>query len=120
MSDHNFYSVPVEPDVTGDPLSPDFIIDSEAVPAPKERTFWQMLLGFPDTTKTSGTLMEEAQRTAMVDQYKAALTYSAIQHTMAYSVMESQLASTSPQGAARIGALADAYTVQAIKAIGGR
>lgn len=117
MSNPNLSNVPIHPNIAGDPLSPDFINDVEVIPAPRERSFWEMLLSAPDT---GSALLEEAQYTAMLDQYKASLTYSAIQHAAAYSVMESQLASTSPRGAARIGALADAYTAQAIKAIKGR
>lgn len=88
--------------------------DVEILAAPRERSFWEMLIGFP-----SDRLLAEAQQTALLDKYTASLTYSAIQHVTAYSVMESQLASTSSRGAARVGALIDAYTVQAIKAIKG-
>lgn len=94
-------------------LDPD--CEVEILAAPQERSFWEMLVGIPNNT-----LLEDAQQMALLDKYKASLTYSAIQHVMAYSVMENQLASSSPRGAARIGALIDAYTVQAIKTIKGR
>lgn len=89
--------------------------DVEIIPAPRERTFWQMLLGTPDDA-----LLEEARQTAMLDKYRAALTYTTIQSAMAFSTLENQAASISPQGAARVGALVDAYTMQSIKAIRGR
>lgn len=89
--------------------------DVEVIPAPRERTFWQMLLGLPDQA-----LIEDARQAALLDKYRAALTYSAIQNAMAFSALESQMAATSPQGAARVAALADAYTMKSIKTIMGR
>ena len=85
--------------------------DVEFITVPRERTFWQMLLGTPDDT-----LLDEARQTAMLDKCRASLTYAAIQSTMAFSVA----AAISPQGAARVGALVDAYTMKSIKAITGR
>ena len=85
--------------------------DVEFITVPRERTFWQMLLGTPDDT-----LLDEARQTAMLDKCRASLTYA----TMAFSVLESQAAAISPQGAARVGALVDAYTMKSIKAITGR
>lgn len=58
--------------------------DVEVITVPRERTFWQMLLGAPD-----GTLLDEARQTAMLDKCRASLTYAAIQSTMAFSVLES-------------------------------
>ena len=89
--------------------------DVEVLPIPRERTFWQLLLGTPDDR-----LFDEARQTAMLDKCRASLTYAAIQSTMAFSVLESQAAAISPQGAARVGALVDAYTMKSIKAITGR
>lgn len=89
--------------------------DVEVIPAPHERTFLQMLFGIPDDT-----LLEEARQTAMLDKHRAILTYTAIQNTIAFSTLESQAAAISPQGAARVGALVDAYAMQSIKSIAGR
>lgn len=89
--------------------------DVEVLPVPRERTFWQMLLGTSDDT-----LLEEARQTAMLDKYRAALTHNAILNATAFSVLEAQAAAVSPQGAARVGALADAYTMQSIKSVTGR
>ena len=58
--------------------------DVEFITVPRERTFWQMLLGTPDDT-----LLDEARQTAMLDKCRASLTYAAIQSTMAFSVLES-------------------------------
>ena len=89
--------------------------DVEVITVPRERTFWKMLLGAPD-----GTLLDEARQTAMLDKYRAALTHNAILNATAFSVLEAQAAAISPQGAARVGALADAYTMKSIKTITGR
>lgn len=117
MPNKNLSNTPIPADITGEPTALDFISDVEILPEPRERSFWEMLLHLPDP---GSALLEEAQQAALLDKYKASLTYSTIQSVTAYSVMESQLASTSPRGAARIGALIDAYTVQAVKTIQGR
>lgn len=89
--------------------------DIETTTAPGERTFWSMILGTP---KTGNALLDRARQTALLDKYKASLTHSAIQHVAAFSVMENQLYGISRRGAARVSALIDAYTIQAMKTIG--
>ena len=71
--------------------------DVEVITVPRERTFWQMLLGAPD-----GTLLDEARQTAMLDKCRAALTHNTILNATAFSVLEAQAAAISPQGAAAL------------------
>ena len=110
----NTQSNPGAFDGSGDP---EYISDVEVIPVPPKHTIWETLFGIPSAGSAT---LEQLQLEAAVDHYRAAMTHTAIQHAAAFSAMESQIAEVSPRGAARVGALADAYTAQALRIINGR
>lgn len=61
--------------------------------------------------------LENLQHATIVGQAKAAMAYSASQHAAALSMIEARTGLYNPRGAARCGAIADAYTIATIKLI---
>lgn len=61
--------------------------------------------------------LENIQHAAVMENCKAALAFSAAQHAAALSQIEAQVGFTNPHAGARCGAIADAYTIEAMKLI---
>ena len=61
--------------------------------------------------------IENMQHASVIENCKAALAFSASQHAAALSQIEAQVGFTNPRAGARCGAIADAYTIEAMKLI---
>lgn len=61
--------------------------------------------------------LENIHHAAVIENCKAALAFSAARHAAALSQIEAQVGFINPHAGARCGAIADAYTIEAIKLI---
>lgn len=61
--------------------------------------------------------LKNIQHASVMENCKAAMTLSAMQHAAAFSQIEERVALQNPHAGARCRALANAYTVEAIKLI---
>lgn len=61
--------------------------------------------------------IENIRHASVMENCKVALAFSAAQHAAALSQIEAQVGFINPHAGARCGAIADAYTIEAIKLI---